>query len=487
MKTKNIQWKVGNLRDISDHGLAIQFADQAKAAFIAELFGKDGETRIEAGKSYLTIDTVGRVARTHFYSAIGNGFNTVNIHYYSDLENLNFTEKNNENTDALQAAVFGNKINADRWHGRGEMQEHSMASILRPLSGVERDKFTTWQAKNVWALAGETGLRAKAVEMALASAKTAISNIESNIEKMRNEKDRHAKRDYNDARHTAKTETKSILKKFNETEKTDMEKLGTCLAKISNAEKTIETLSDFQVNYDSPFRRFCQFSRIFNEKFPTAIFFPSGAESFSHPIIRANYIAKSEGENLILSSGVICPFTKSDALAWLKGEKNAPFTRYGLPTRVEGCDLQGNALTLIKCGCHLIDVARDLGGEFTDLLKPIHTIVKVEKQDEFALTPDNFAEFAEKLKAVCAAKNRENRHARLDAITRFREKMAQIQTLEANHKTDKIAFDTKIANLNEEKMKAEKALAAKAFTGASLESVFASLRSIVNVLNPSKL
>jgi hypothetical protein len=135
----------------------------------------------------------------------------------------------------------------------------------------------------------------------------------------------------------------------------------------------------------------------------------------------------------------------------------------------------------------LIDVARDLGGEFIDLLKPIHLVTKTEAQDQFTLTPDNFTQFAEKIKVVCAAKQNENRQGRVDTIARLREKLAQIQTLETNHETDKTAYDVKIANLNEEKTKAEKALSDIAFPGANLESVFLSLRSLVNVLNAGKL
>jgi len=487
MKTKQISWKVSNLKDISDHGLAIQFTDTAKAGFITGLIGKDGKTRIEAGKSFVTLETVGRVTRTHYHSAIGNGFNTVNIHYYSPLEGLNFTERNEENTNALQAVVFGNQVNCDRWHRRsGETHEHTIASILRPLSGAERDKFNTWQAKNLWALAGETGLRAKAVETAQANAKAIVSNLVSNIAATENEKDRHSKRNYESARQTARNETGEVLKRFHETEKTDLQNLSNALRNLANAEKTVETLNT-QVSYDSPFRRFCQVSRVYGETYPTTVYFPGRVSSFSHPIIRANYFVKADGENLVLSSGVLCPFTKSDALQWLKGEKAAPVTRYGLPVRVDGCDSQGNAVSFVKCGCHVIDVARDLGGEFTELLKPIHAVNKTPAQEQFTLTPDNFAEFADRIKAVYIAKQIENRQDRISEITRLRGKLTHIQTLETNHETDKIAFDVKIANLNDEKTRAERALSDIAFPGATLEAVFTSLRSIVNVLNMGKL
>jgi hypothetical protein len=488
MKTKQISWKVSNLKDISDHGLAIQFVDTAKAGFIAGLFGKDGKTRIEAGKSFVTVETAGRVTRTHYHSAIGNGFNTVNVHYYSNLENLNFTERNEENVDALQAVVFGDRVNVDRYYRRaGETHEHSIASILRPLSGAERDKFNTWQVKNLWALAGETGLRAKAIETTQANAKATVLNLVSNIAATENERDRHSKRDYRNAREVARKETGEVLKCIHETEKTNSLNLACALEKVATQEKTVETLSDLQVRYDSPFRPFCLVSRVYGEQYPTSVYFPGRVSSFSHPIIRANYTVKTDGENLVLSSGVLCPFSKSDALAWLKGEKAAPSTRYGLPVRLDGCDAQGNAVSVVRCGCHVIDVARDLRDEFTELLKPIHRVTKTPAQDQFTLTPDNFAEFAERLKTVFAAKQAENRQARIDAIARLREKLAQVETLEANHETDKAAFDAKIANLNEEKMKAEKALSDIAFPGANLESVFSSLRSLVNVLNAGKL
>lgn len=117
---------------------------------------------------------------------------------------------------------------------------------------------------------------------------------------------------------------------------------------------------------------------------------PKKSAQWSHDIATPNYAASLEGDRVKLSSGIVCGASASDLLAWLKGESKPLRTRYGTMERMDGRTDSGDPISLIKCGCHLVDPS-NLGQEWADVMRPTHAIHHVpevpalywqEQQDE---------------------------------------------------------------------------------------------------------
>jgi hypothetical protein len=77
----------------------------------------------------------------------------------------------------------------------------------------------------------------------------------------------------------------------------------------------------------------------------------------------------------MLNSSVTIPFTEEEFKAWWRGECSLD-TKYGEPKRIKASRPDGTPVWLVKVGCHLVDVAGDLGGEYVELMKPDFEVIK---------------------------------------------------------------------------------------------------------------
>lgn len=101
-----------------------------------------------------------------------------------------------------------------------------------------------------------------------------------------------------------------------------------------------------------------------------------------HPELRSpTHTVCREAGKPVLSSGVALPFEESALLQWLEEGAEHPFdTRYGPLTKVKATVMDNGvprAAVLLEVGCHLVDVAADLGGSYAKLLAPDFEPVRV--------------------------------------------------------------------------------------------------------------
>jgi hypothetical protein len=488
-RVKKIEWKKDNLRHVFDHGLSVEFSDTAKTAFLRSLVGTDSTVELTAGKSRLTLQTVGRVTRCHFHDAIGNGFDHFSVSYFSPVENLSFTEKDEKTREVIEHTVFGDFQSGGRWQRVSRDGQHVPPSILQTPTGADIDALRAWSKSSAWALLGENGLRAKAVENAIAGKKAEISRIASAIS--HGEHDMGHKRQFpfvaeiDRARDSAKHAAECAENQIAAREK-DIDAVRALLASAETL--TLYTSRRFDTGYNWSHAR-CE-----NEKalagcgvqigrvavpggqnlYSPRAFFPAVSARYSVELVRANYTVK-RGENgaLVLSSGVVCPFNEGTALEWLRGAGPAPSTQYGVCRKIETCDDTGAPLVLIACGCHRIAVAHDLGGDFAELLKPAHKTELSQEKPALELNETTRAEFLARCE-VDAARD----------IAAYKTKKAAALARYVTRKTELIAerdnLPAVLAEMEKglEKAKAEKAKAEneraeieKRFPGATLEKI----------------
>lgn len=144
---------VDNLRHISDHGLAVEFTDK-KLVDMVNGMKKDGTYKLEAGQSWLKLRVVGRMCFTEFYKCHGN-YNTKKAHYFDEPAGLKFTlnrgSVDEEHAhDTLMAVALGGPMPTN-WRNAGNY-------------GSSQDELRKWLKNWAWTLAGENGMRAKALE-----------------------------------------------------------------------------------------------------------------------------------------------------------------------------------------------------------------------------------------------------------------------------------------------------------------------------------
>jgi hypothetical protein len=367
-RQKKLVLKVDNLHHVSDHGLSVQFSDPRLSAWVDSLKG-DGEHRAEAGKSRLTVRNVGRITFTRFVSAVSG--TVENVHYFSPAENLKHTVSGNSFVGlTLRWVVFGDP-RPRAWDCQ---------------SGAEQDALRILLKNNAWCLLGENGLRATAMHGDVKAAQDSARVAEMQTARAKNEVERFIARDLGrevtDARErfTRLREQNRSTYARQESENAD----AVALVESSGDLSRVSLLSHrFGVRSDH------------RELVP---FFPATKDTFSPEVRSPNYSAVRDGETLRVSSGIVVPFSASAVLAWLKGEAPAPRTRYGSLERVELARHYGTAWVAVKCGCHYIDGAKDLGGEFAELLKPAHTVTTVKGSPELRWSEETQAEFIARLR-----------------------------------------------------------------------------------------
>jgi hypothetical protein len=94
------------------------------------------------------------------------------------------------------------------------------------------------------------------------------------------------------------------------------------------------------------------------------------------PVRIPNYKLRREADGTLrLNSSSAIPFTEEEFKAWWRGESGLN-TTYGEPKRIKASRPDGSPVWLVEVGCHVVDVAGDLGGEYLELMKPDFEVIK---------------------------------------------------------------------------------------------------------------
>jgi hypothetical protein len=173
----------------------------------------------------------------------------------------------------------------------------------------------------------------------------------------------------------------------------------------------------------------------------------------------------------------------------LRGEAPAPRTRYGSLERVGLARHDGTAWVAVKCGCHYIDGANDLGGEFAELLKPAHTVTMVKGTPELRWSEETKAEFIARL--------RENSTRWLASLaeTQRTDELCALRVVEAaihtrdNRETALAELRAVVAKCESEQDAAEQqaATVGARMVGADLDTLNSAVKSALSALAPLSL
>lgn len=437
------KFKVDNLRHLADHGPAVEFADPKLARFVADLRALDvGEITLRAGKSRLLIRRLGKVTFTEAFFDVGSRREERCI-YYSAAENLRatvfkqaHTKNYEEHAFALLRAVFlGGEI----------------PKFFFPQNGEAKDRFADFLMRWGDLYLGESALRARAIDAQLVEARRAADSAERNSIYIAHELERlrmdSTPERFRDAHANLRENAERVLGMTKETE--------TRL----RAARTIATAPDIDdANLAAVAVNFGAVRR-WNGPEPRPVYFRAEESTFSHQLLRANYSVRvSDAGEITFSSGIKAPFTFAEISAWIRGEAPAPVTRYGRPERVEvGTPDTLEPRILVVCGCHRIDVAKDVPA-LAPFLAPRHVVTRTAGRPEVSLAEDRPG-FLARLLAEIDTRLRDNEATRAAALREFVEKRKALGDREANFPQLLAEHETRLADARAAEEAAADALA----------------------------
>ena len=460
--------KVDNLRHLSDHGLAVVFTDRKLSALVEFLASRDGKTELKAGKSSLEITKLGNVTMTRLHLATsGTGYWWETIHYCDAVAGLSYKIKRQDGNgerdafDSLRGVIFGAYTTSENY--RYDQTNQTLPPIWFPKFGAEADKLREWLKKFAWTLTGSHGLRAKAEKKiaddrnaAVRSEKNHLDYQERELERMKSE----TPETFRDSHERARVQTAERLAAAAER----IEQVEKDLAQVAfseTAESAANQLTEISQRYGARWSQGTWDSSIAGYKSQT-LHFPETRETISPEIRSPNYVAQigADGETVSLSSGIACSFRRSEIIAWLKGEKPAPVTRYGTVQKLESATHDGKPRLFLCCGCHLVD-ASSIDSELATLLTPSHTVTKVPASPRVDLGQEGFlTRLSENINSRLLAEQ----ESRAQTVRLFAEKRHALTEREAQ-------LPARIAE-QEGKVEASKSALVEAETIAAKESKF---------------
>lgn len=446
-------FKVDNLRHISDHGMSVEFSCPRLAEFVRQTHAiQDGTVKIKAGESRLTIVRLGRVTKTMAFFSVGSHRRN-SIHYSADGMKHTVAEVSSGSLafEILDSVLFGEPL----------------PHVFVPNSGEKQDRLREVLKKDGWALCGESGMRAQALEGRIARLRVDVSSARSSAN--------YAERQLEKAK--AITPETCAMERANHRAWTLQE-----LAKIETLTQTLtQTVAELP-SLDVPsLESLARENGAWRSYSDSEICFPSKAAGFSHELIRANYLATVEGDKITLSSGIVCAFGVSALSAWLRGETTAPRTQYGSVARLDGRDDGGNPISLLQCGCHRIAIPENCA-ELRALLTPKHSVISTPGEEKIGIS--EVAPFRARLAEKLAEKLAELKERRSNAIER------EVRKRDESHKTEleipqNVAKAQKDFDFENERL--SKAIAAQNSPsvngGATLERVCAVHSAIVSAFS----
>ena len=392
-----IALKVDNLRHLSDHGLSVVFTDRKLANLVEFLASRDGKTELKAGKSSLEITRLGNVTMTRLHLATsGSGYWHETLHYCDAVAELAYKIKRQTGKgeqyafDTLRGVIFGAYTTSENC--KYDQNKQTLPPIWFPKFGADADRLREWLKKFAWTLTGAHGLRAQAEEKISADRKEAVRSAKNSLDYLERELER------------LKSETPETFRDSHERARTQTaEKLATCAERIAQVEKDLAQ-TRFSETAESAANQITEISQRYGARFSQGtwnsgignydakiLHFSETRETISPEIRSPNYVAKigADGETVSLSSGIACSFRRSEIVAWLKGEKSAPITRYGTVEKFETATHDAQPRTLLRCGCHLVD-ASSIDSELAALLAPIHKVEKIPASPRLDLGQEGF-------------------------------------------------------------------------------------------------
>jgi hypothetical protein len=477
--------KVDNLKHISDHGLSVVFTEKKLSALVDFLASRDGKTDLSAGKSSLEITKLGNVVMTRLHLATsGSGYWHEAIHYCDAVAGLSYKIRRQggkgeqDAFDTLRGVIFGAYTTSE--NSKYDQNKQTLPPIWFPKFGADSDKLREWLKKFAWTLTGAHGLRAQAEEkisadrkQAVRSAKNSLDYLERELERLKSE----TPETFRDAHERARVQT--------------AEKLAIAAERIAQVEKDLAQVA-FSETAQSAEDQLTEISQRYGARFSQGVWnseignytakilnFAETRETISPEIRSPNYVATigADGETVSLSSGIACTFRRSEIVEWLKGEKNAPQTRYGTVEKFETATFDGKPRVLLRCGCHLVD-ASSIDAELASLLAPTHVVTKVPASPRVDLGQDGFpARLAENINSRLIAEQ----ESRAQTVRQFAEKRHALTEREAQlpariAEQEKRVEESKLALLAAETTAATN----PKFTGADhVSNAFAAL-AIVN-------
>ena len=307
---------------------------------------------------------MGDVTYTELHKAV-SGYDRVTraLHYLS-ADGLRFSFAENKSVNAfalLRSVIFGDKL----------------PCFFNPYNGANQDELRIFYKNFGWTLFGENGLRGVALGQTLDLCESALRQAKSSLVDTTRSQECFGKRDLEAELSKAKNAAIEYAEEVVHGEKADANQLEQIRAKTLANLGAIPYIRKEQSDYDWNTKQYAK----------TVFFFPSINAYFSHPIKSPNYTARIEGGKLLVSSGIEVSFSVQTALAWLKGELPSVASGYGSLEKLEVCRPDGSPWIAIRAGCHYIDVAKDLGGEFAELLKPRHVVTLTQGQSGATYDP----------------------------------------------------------------------------------------------------
>tara|TARA_R110002126_G_scaffold290703_1_gene448299 strand:+ start:193 stop:1578 length:1386 start_codon:yes stop_codon:yes gene_type:complete len=446
-------FKVDNLRHISDHGMSVEFSCPRLAEFVRQTHAlQDGTVKIKAGESRLTIVRLGHVTKTMAFFSVGSRF-CQGIHYLADgmKHTVNKNGTGSLAFEILDAVLFGEPL----------------PHVFVPNSGEKQDQLREVLKKDGWALCGESGIRAMALE-------GRVSRLKEDVRSARN------------SAHYAERQLEMAKAITPETCSTDRAKHRAWtleeLAKIETLTQTLtQTLTGLPTLAGASLESLASGNGAWKGYGDSEICFPSKVAGFSHELIRANYLATVEGDRITLSSGIVCAFGVNALSSWLRGETSAPRTQYGSVSRLDGRDDGGNPISLLQCGCHRIAIPENCA-ELRALLTPKHSVISTPGEEKIGISA--VAPFRARLAEKLAEKLAELKERRSSAIER------EVRKRDESHKAEsEIPENVAKAQMDfdKENERLSKALAAQELPslngGATLERVFSVHSAIVSAFS----
>jgi len=392
-------FKVDNLRHISDHGMSVEFSCPRLSEFVRQTHElQDGTIKIKAGESRLTIVRLGHITKTIAFFSVGSCRRQA-IHYSADGMKHTVSETSSGSLvfEILDAVLFGEPL----------------PHVFKPNSGEKQDRLRDVLKKDGWALAGESGMRAQALE-------GRVSRLKSDVNSARNSAN-YAERLLEKAK--AITPETCATERANHRAWTLAE-----LAKVETLTQTLtQTVAELPTLDGARLESLARENGAWRSYNDSETCFPSIPAGFSHDLIRANYLATVDGDKITLSSGIVCSFGVSTLSAWLRGETSAPRTQYGSVSRLDGRDDGRNPISLLQCGCHRIAIPENCT-ELRLLLTPTHSVVSTPGMGKVGIS--SVEPFRARLAEKLAEKLAELKERRSIAIER------EVRKREESHKTE---------------------------------------------------
>lgn len=410
--------KVDTLTHVHDHGMAVEFADKDKQDMMAAM-ERDGKYVIRAGKSRLEVWRNKEVTYTELHSAAANTV-TARMHYLECIRPVNgdvVTLKHRVDdrlcVDRLRTSVFGYNLPVSR------------DSTMFALSTL--DDLRTRMANELWSFAGAAGLRGKAIA-------SVLSVPELKLTKARQEKrgtEHKLKCLVQSMEHgLLETEYRNALKNWKEDVRPRLDAAEGALEELQRSLDTGEALSN-----ECALRSYHDRAQEISRSFYGLPYSPETHSTLSRvhsihmsdmhaheglvvtrtgtplqciPAVSApTHTASVEGDKVVISSGVKCPWTLSQILDALRNGRQLhsavgalevqqvseivevdseiakALAEYAVPVS------QGKVLVprvLLRCGCHRICPRDTKVPELQVLLQPQHKVTCIPARETYSRT-----------------------------------------------------------------------------------------------------